>query len=110
MKHVLIIPDGMGDRPLKKLKGKTPLEAARTPNMDFFASRGVVGLSQNIPAGYVPGTNIIQVEQRVSGRTVTSSYWSPWAWTAPAARASKVRRAAWASTLGRLKDECGMVQ
>jgi hypothetical protein len=35
-------------------------------------------------AGYVPGTNIVQVEQRVQGRTITSSYWSPWAWTAPA--------------------------
>lgn len=57
-KYVLIIPDGLGDNPLKKLGGKTPLEAARTPHMDYFASRGTVGLSQNIPDGFIPGTDI----------------------------------------------------
>ncbi|MBI3252794.1 MAG: cofactor-independent phosphoglycerate mutase [Candidatus Omnitrophica bacterium] len=58
MKYVLVIPDGMGDKPLASLGGKTPLEAARTPNMDFFAAHGVVGLSQNIPDGFTPGTDI----------------------------------------------------
>ena len=58
MKYILIIPDGMADKPLKQLGGKTPLEAARTPHLDFFASRGLVGLSQNIPKGFVPGTDI----------------------------------------------------
>lgn len=58
MKYVLIIPDGMGDNPVKKLGGRTPLEAARTPNMDFFASRGVAGICQNIPKGFTPGTDI----------------------------------------------------
>ncbi len=58
MKYVLVIPDGMGDNPVKKLGGRTPLEAARTPNMDFFARRGTVGVCQNIPKGYTPGTDI----------------------------------------------------
>ncbi|MBI3316078.1 MAG: cofactor-independent phosphoglycerate mutase [Candidatus Omnitrophica bacterium] len=58
MKYVLVIPDGMGDRPVKTLGGKTPLEAASTPNMDFFASHGRVGLSSNIPKGFIPGTDI----------------------------------------------------
>jgi len=58
MKFVLVIPDGMGDRPVKALGGKTPLEVARTPNMDFFASHGVVGLTNNIPKGFIPGTDI----------------------------------------------------
>ncbi len=58
MKYVLVVPDGMGDKPLKKLGNKTPLEAASTPNMDFFASHGTVGLSHNIPKGFVPGTDI----------------------------------------------------
>ena len=58
MKYVLIIPDGMGDKPVKALKGKTPLAAARTPNMDYFASRGIVGLTRTIPKGFVPGTDI----------------------------------------------------
>ena len=58
MKYVLVIPDGMGDKPIKKLGGKTPLEAARTPNMDYFASRGLTGLTQNIPTGFTPGTDV----------------------------------------------------
>lgn len=58
MKHIVIIPDGMGDKPVKALGGKTPLEAAATPHMDYFASRGIMGLSRNIPKGYVPGTDI----------------------------------------------------
>lgn len=58
MKYILVIPDGMGDEPVELLGGKTPLEVASTPNMDFFASRGSVGLSRNIPDGFVPGTDI----------------------------------------------------
>ena len=58
MKYVLIIPDGMADQPIKKLNGKTPLEVACTPHMDYFAGRGVVGLSQNTPEGFSPGTDI----------------------------------------------------
>jgi 2,3-bisphosphoglycerate-independent phosphoglycerate mutase len=58
MKYVLVIPDGMGDNPVKKLGGRTPLEAARTPYMDFFAGHGAVGVCQNIPKGYMPGTDI----------------------------------------------------
>jgi 2,3-bisphosphoglycerate-independent phosphoglycerate mutase len=58
LKYVLVIPDGMGDKPVKALGGRTPLEAAKSPNMDFFASHGVAGLSDNIPSGYTPGTDI----------------------------------------------------
>lgn len=58
MKYIVLIPDGLGDNPIKKLGGRTSLEAARTPNMDFFASRGIVGLSHNIPDGFTPGTDV----------------------------------------------------
>ena len=58
VKYILIIPDGMGDRPVAKLGGKTPLEAARTPHMDHFAGRGLTGLTRNIPDGFTPGTDI----------------------------------------------------
>lgn len=33
-KGLLIILDGLGDRPIKEFGGKTPLEYANTPNMD----------------------------------------------------------------------------
>ena len=58
MKYVVVIPDGMGDNPTQSLGKRTPLEAAATPNMDFFAGRGQVGLSHNIPRGFQAGTDI----------------------------------------------------
>ncbi len=37
-KYIVLVGDGMGDYPLKELGGKTPLEAAETPNMDRIAA------------------------------------------------------------------------
>ena len=42
MKYFLLVCDGMADEPVEELGGRTPLEAARTPNMDFFAQHGQV--------------------------------------------------------------------
>ncbi len=58
LKFVVIIPDGMSDHPLEELGGKTPLEEADTPNMDFFCRTSLVGLSKNIPQGMTPGTDV----------------------------------------------------
>lgn len=46
MKALLIIIDGLGDRPIKELGNKTPLEAAYTPNLDSLAEKGQCGLMQ----------------------------------------------------------------
>ena len=46
MKTLFIIIDGLGDRPIPKLGNKTPLESAKTPNLDFFAKNGICGLIQ----------------------------------------------------------------
>jgi 2,3-bisphosphoglycerate-independent phosphoglycerate mutase len=43
-KIILIVIDGLGDDPIPQLKNKTPLEAAKTPNLDFFAKNGICGL------------------------------------------------------------------
>lgn len=48
----------MADRPLDALGGKTPLMAARTPNMDALAQRGEVGLARTIPNGLPKGSEI----------------------------------------------------
>ena len=58
MKYVILVGDGMADRPLKKLGGKTPLEAARTPNMDFIARNGVSGMVSTIPHGMQSGSDV----------------------------------------------------
>ncbi|MFN3921614.1 MAG: cofactor-independent phosphoglycerate mutase, partial [Caldimicrobium sp.] len=57
-KYVVIIGDGMGDFALKELDGKTPLEVAITPGMDFLASYGEIGTCQTIPMGMHPGSDV----------------------------------------------------
>ena len=58
MKYIILQGDGMADYPLEALDGKTPLEAARTPNMDWLAARGVFGLAHVIPDGFPPGSDV----------------------------------------------------
>lgn len=58
MKYVVILGDGMSDEPVAALGGKTPLEAADTPTMDQLASKGEMGMVQNVPAGMSPGSEI----------------------------------------------------
>jgi 2,3-bisphosphoglycerate-independent phosphoglycerate mutase len=58
MKYLILVGDGMGDRPLPELGGRTPLEAAKTPAMDQLARHGEIILLQTIPAGYPPGSDV----------------------------------------------------
>lgn len=58
MKYIVIIGDGMADRPLSELSGKTPLQFANTPNMDKLASEGIVGFVKTIPEGFPPGSDV----------------------------------------------------
>jgi 2,3-bisphosphoglycerate-independent phosphoglycerate mutase len=58
MKYIILVPDGVADEPVKVLGGKTPLEAARTPHMDFMAQHGFSGLVQTIPDGMHPGSDV----------------------------------------------------
>jgi 2,3-bisphosphoglycerate-independent phosphoglycerate mutase len=57
-KLLILIADGMGDYPIDEMDGATPMQAARTPNMDAAAAQGVVGTCQTIPAGLAPGSDI----------------------------------------------------
>jgi len=58
MKYIILQGDGMADYPLEVLGGKTPLEAARTPNMDWLAAHGVYGIAHVIPEGFPPGSDV----------------------------------------------------
>ena len=57
MKYIVILCDGMADEPLEKLGGKTPLEAARTPNMDRLAKGAEIGMVRTVPEGMAPGSD-----------------------------------------------------
>jgi 2,3-bisphosphoglycerate-independent phosphoglycerate mutase len=58
MKYVVLLGDGMSDEPLDQLGGKTPLQAAKTVNMDFMAKRGKIGLARTVPPGLPPGSDV----------------------------------------------------
>ena len=58
MKYVLVLCDGMADYPVKSLNGKTPLEAAKTPNMDALAQTAQIGLVKTVPDGFKPGSDV----------------------------------------------------
>jgi 2,3-bisphosphoglycerate-independent phosphoglycerate mutase len=58
MKYVIVIPDGAADEPQPSLGGKTPLQAARTPEMDAIAREGVVGRSRNVPDRFNPASDV----------------------------------------------------
>jgi 2,3-bisphosphoglycerate-independent phosphoglycerate mutase len=57
VKTILIIGDGMADRPLKRLGWRTPLEASDKPNLDRVAKTGVCGLIDPIAPGVPPGSD-----------------------------------------------------
>ena len=57
-KFIILVGDGMGDYPLDRLGGLTPLEAARTPNLDRLVRIGTLGIVQTIPAGMQPGSDV----------------------------------------------------
>lgn len=58
MKYVVLQGDGMADWPVAELGNKTPLEYARTPNMDRIASLGLLGMTHTIPKGYPSGSDV----------------------------------------------------
>jgi 2,3-bisphosphoglycerate-independent phosphoglycerate mutase len=57
-KYIILVGDGMGDYPLDRLGGRTPLEAAQTPNLDRLARIGLMGTVQTIPPGMEPGSDV----------------------------------------------------
>ncbi|MBN2158430.1 MAG: cofactor-independent phosphoglycerate mutase [Spirochaetes bacterium] len=57
-KYAILLGDGMADRPIDSLGGKTLLEYAATPNMDRLASGGIMGMARTVPEGMQPGSDI----------------------------------------------------
>ena len=53
---LLLIIDGLADRPVRALGGRTPLQAAETPTLDRLAREGQCGLADPVAPGVVPDT------------------------------------------------------
>ena len=58
MKYIVLLGDGMADYPIKEQGGKTPLEIANIPNMNWIARNGQVGIVKTVPDGFVSGSDI----------------------------------------------------
>ncbi len=58
MKYVVVLPDGASDEPLPELEGRTPLDVAQTPNMDWVSYNGRIGRAVTIPEGFIPATDV----------------------------------------------------
>jgi 2,3-bisphosphoglycerate-independent phosphoglycerate mutase len=58
LKLIYIAIDGMGDLPIAELGNRTPLEVAKTPNMDFLANNGKTGLMYTVRRGVAPESDV----------------------------------------------------
>jgi len=56
-KILFVIIDGLSDRPCPELGGLTPLESAKKPVLDRFATEGVCGIMDTIAPGIRPGSD-----------------------------------------------------
>lgn len=57
MKYVIVLGDGMADRPIDEIEGKTPIEYADTPTLDMLSKKSEIGLVHTIPEGMSPGSD-----------------------------------------------------
>lgn len=58
MKKITLVLDGVADRPNAALAGKTPLEYAKTPNLDALYKKSLGGTVLTIPEGLEVGSAV----------------------------------------------------
>ncbi len=58
IKALLVVADGVSDRPIQELSGKTPLETARRSGLDWVAENGVSGLIDPVAPGVVVDSDV----------------------------------------------------
>ncbi len=58
MKFIVILGDGMADYKVDELGGKTPLECANKPCIDYMAKHGETGHVKNVPPTLSPGSDV----------------------------------------------------
>lgn len=72
MKYLIILGDGMADEPIAELEGKTPLQYANTPTLDYMAKRSRMGLLKTVPKGFHPGSEVANMS--VLGYDLSMTY------------------------------------
>lgn len=72
MKYIVVLGDGMADYAVDEFGGKTILEAASKPNMDYMAKHGEMGLVRTVLDGMKPGSDVANLS--VMGYDTTKCY------------------------------------
>lgn len=58
MKYIVILGDGMADYPVPYFDGKTILEVANKPTIDFMSRHGELGMCKTVQDGMKPGSDV----------------------------------------------------
>ncbi len=58
MKYIVVLGDGMADYAVSEFDGKTVLETAEKPNMDYMSEHGELGLVRTVLDGMKPGSDV----------------------------------------------------
>lgn len=58
MKYIVILGDGMADYPVDYFDGKTILEVAEKPTIDYMCEHGELGMCKTVQDGMKPGSDV----------------------------------------------------
>ena len=58
MKHIVVLGDGMADYGIDEFGGKTVLDVADKPNIDYMSKHGELGLVKTVADGMKPGSDV----------------------------------------------------
>lgn len=72
MKYIVVLGDGMADYAVDEFGGKTVLEVADKPNIDYMAQHGEMGLVRTVLDGMKPGSDVANLS--VMGYDTTKCY------------------------------------
>lgn len=72
MKYIVILGDGMADYAVEEFGGKTVLDVAKKPNMDYMSEHGELGLVRTVLDGMKPGSDVANLS--VMGYDTTKCY------------------------------------
>ena len=72
MKYIVVLGDGMADRAIPQFDGKTVLDVANKPNIDYMSKNGELGMVKTVPDGLKPGSDVANLS--VLGYDVRKCY------------------------------------
>lgn len=72
MKYIVILGDGMADYAVDAFEGKTILDVANKPNIDFMSQNGELGIVRTVLDGMKPGSDVANLS--VMGYDTTKCY------------------------------------